>query len=216
MVAKADGNNSSETLDGTIVIRDVTITRSNGKPIYVQYQLNGSPSVYADYEMEITGLVLKDANDTLVLGNPKRLLFRDSSIELVQPEGNNAGPQPFGDNVGVQIANYISGDITIDNVDVFMESTLYRIDFRPEGRSAVPFEIISFRTGADVSLTVKNSDVVFGNILASDVAAFKVKGQTGSVTIDGAASVNNTAKEGSSNAPGINRIGNVSGTIRFN
>ena len=59
MFAKADGNNHSETVDGRIVIRDVTITRSNGKPIYVQYQLDGSPSVYANYEMEITGLVLK-------------------------------------------------------------------------------------------------------------------------------------------------------------
>ena len=97
-----------------------------------------------------------------------------------------------------------------------MESTLYRIDFRPEERSAVPFEIVNFRSGAEVSLIVKNTDVVFGDILASDVAAFKVKGETGTVTIDGAASVNNTAKEGSSNAPGINRIGNVSGTIRFN
>jgi hypothetical protein len=216
MFAKADGNNHSETLDGRIVIKDVTITRSNGKPIYVQYQLNGSPSVYADYEMEIEGLILEDANDTLVLGNPKRLLFKDSSIELVQPEGNNAGPQPFGDNVGVQIASYISGDITIDNVDVFMESTRYRIDFRPEGTNAVPFEIVNFRSGAAVSLTVKNTDVVFGDILASDVAAFKVKGETGTVTINQGASVNNTATEGSSNTPGINRIGNVSGTIQFN
>jgi hypothetical protein len=219
MFAKADGDSQSEVLGGKIVIKNVTITRSNGKPIYVQYKLDGSSSVYADYEMEIEGLTLRDANDTLVLGNPKRLVFKDSSIELVQPEGNNAGPQPFGDNVGVQIANYISGDITLDNVDVFMESTRYRIDFMPQGSNAVPFEIVNFRSGAVVSLTVKNTDVVFGDILSSDVAAFKVKGETGTVTINGGASLNNTVKEGSSNVPSnnrINRIGNVSGTIGFN
>lgn len=216
MFAKADGDSRGEVLDGQITIKNVTITRSNGKPIYVQYKLDGSAPVYADYEMDIEGLTLKDANDTLVIGNPTSLTFKNSSIELLQPKGNNAGPQPFGDNVGVQVASFISGDVTIDNVDVFMESTRYRIDFEPAGTNAVPFEIWNARSGTMTSLTVKNTDVTFGDIVSADVAAFKVQGNSGTVVINQSASVNNTSKEGSSKAKGINPVGNVSGTIQFN
>jgi outer membrane lipoprotein SlyB len=215
LFADADGDSRNEVLDGLITIKDVTITRSNGKPIYIKYELDGSDPVIADYDMVIEGLTLKDANDTLVISNPSTLTFRNSTIELLQPKGNNAGPQPFGDNAGVQIANFISGDITLDNVDVFMESTRYRIDFGTPGTNAVPFEIWNARSGTTTTLTVKNSDITFGDIVSADVAAFKVQGNSGTVAINESASINNTSKEGSSNAKGINRIGNVSGTIQF-
>jgi hypothetical protein len=219
MYGRSDRTSGSENvLDGDIIIRNVTISRSNGKPIYLQYTFPYNPSAtFGTYHLFIENLDLNDANDTLVIGNPTELDFKDSTVELLQPSGTGAGPNAFGDNAGVLVASYVNSDVTIDNVDVSMENTFYQIDNGPENNNAVPFEVSSDRSDITTTLVVKNSDVTFGDIPSgSDSAAFRVKGNGGTVNIDEDASVNNTSKEGSSDAPGINRIGNVNGTIQFN
>ena len=217
--AERKPGSSDNVLDGDVTIKNVTVNRSNGKPIYMQYLFPyDANNTFGNYNLTIEGLDLNDANDTLVVGNPNRFTFKDSQVELLQPGGNNAGPQPFGDNAGIQIADYRGGDVTIDNVDVFMESPNYRIDFGNPGNNAVPFEIATEGVGVTTNLVVKNSDITFGNIPSgSDTAAFRVKGSNnGTVVINQSESVNNTSRVGSNDGPEINRIGNVSGTIRFN
>jgi hypothetical protein len=202
---------TDNVLDGDIFIKDVTINRSNGKPIYIQYTFpnisDPTPTlpVYGNYNLTIDGLDLNDANDTLVIGNPKKLVFKNSDIELLQPSGNNAGPQEFGDNSGVQIANYNDGgDITIDDVDVYMESPAYRIDFGAVGNNCTSIEIYNDNffvrdssgdpTTLTTEVTVKNSDVTFGTS-NDDVRAFKVRSFGGIVNI-GSGSTNNKSVRG--------------------
>jgi hypothetical protein len=192
-------------LDGGIKIKDVIINRSNGKPIYIKYTFQDptKPKLptpeYGTYTLEIDSLDLNDANDTLVIGNPQKLLFKNSTIELLQPKGNNAGPQPFGDNSGVQIASYKDGgDITLDNVDVYMESPKYRIDFDPEGDNSTPIEIFNstaFASPVITKVTVKNSDVTFGttNLPANEVS-FKVQSVGGRIDISSASTNNKSVK----------------------
>lgn len=207
--ARADREPSSgeNVLDGNIKIKDVTINRSNGKPIYIKYTfpsrdpLNPTPTpTYGHYNLEIDGLDLNDANDTLVIGNPQKLVFKNSTLEFLQPvgEAGGSGPQPFGDNSAVQVASYNSGgDITFDNVDVYMESPRYRIDFGAEGNNCTPIEIFndnSFTAPITTDVTVKNSEVTFGTS-NSDVYAFKVRSFGGTVNI-GSSSTNNKSVRG--------------------
>jgi hypothetical protein len=213
---------TENVLDGNIKIKNVTINRSNGKPIYIQYTFD-APGVatpeYGNYNLEIDGLDLNDANDTLVVGNARNLIFKNSTIELLQPEGNNAGPQPFGDNSGVQIANYVSGNITLDNVAVFMESTKYRIDFMPEGNNGTPIEVFSdsgFNASVSSTLTIKNSEVTYGpnGILASDVASFRAIADGATITINSAESTNNQSVRGLTKT--TRNGGSVIGQIQVN
>jgi hypothetical protein len=174
---------------------------------------------YGNYNLEIDGLDLNDANDTLVVGNARNLIFKNSTIELLQPEGNNAGPQPFGDNSGVQIANYVSGNITLDNVAVFMESTKYRIDFMPEGNNGTPIEVFSdsgFNASVSSTLTIKNSEVTYGpnGILASDVASFRAIADGATITINSAESTNNQSVRGLTKT--TRNGGSVIGQIQVN
>jgi hypothetical protein len=204
LFARSDrpADSSNNLLDGDIKIKDVTINRSNGKPIYIQYTFPRDglvlPMTYGSYNLEIDGLELNDANDTLVIGNPKKLVFKDSTVDLLQPNGNNAGPQPFGDNSGVQIVNYNDGgDITLDNVDVYMESPKYRIDFGAEGNNCTPIEIYnatSFTPSVTTNLTVKNADVTFGTS-NSAVYALKVRSFGGTLNIS-SGSTNNKSVRG--------------------
>jgi outer membrane lipoprotein SlyB len=114
---------TSNVLDGSIKLKNVTLTGSSGKPIYIQYALTYNPSnTFGNYNLEIEGLTVNDANDTVVIGHPKTLLFKDSEIELIQP---------FGDNVGIDIRTDVDSTLTVDNVDVFMESTEYKLDINP-------------------------------------------------------------------------------------
>jgi hypothetical protein len=209
-------------LDGNIKIKNVTINRSNGKPIYLQYTFDAdgvAAPEYGNYNLEIDGLDLNDANDTLVIGNPRNLTFRNSTIELLQPKGNNAGPQPFGDNSGVQIANYVSGNIILDNVDVFMESTKYRIDFMPESNNGTPIEVFSdtgFNSSVTTNLTIKNSDITYGpnGILSPNVASFRVIADGATIAINSSESTNN--KSVRRLAKTERNGGSVEGDIQFN
>jgi hypothetical protein len=204
--ARGDRTDSGENiLDGDIKIKDVTINRSNGKPIYVKYTFpntsNPTPSIpeFGNYTLEIDGLDLNDANDTLVIGNPNKLVFKNSTIDLMQPVGEDggSGPQPFGDNSGVQIVNYNgAGDITLDNVDVFMESPRYRIDFGGEYDNCTPVEILNdtaFTSSVTTNLTVRNSDITFGTS-HSGVYAMKLKSNGGTINISN--STNNKSVRG--------------------
>jgi hypothetical protein len=155
-------SNSVDTLSGNITIKNVTMNGSSGKPIYIKY---GQGTNYGNYNLLIESLDLNDANDTLVIGNPKKLTFKSSTIELVEP---------FGDNVGINIDESVGSDIEIDDVDVDMESTVYKLDVTP-GNNAAPFIIDSRKSGVTTELTVKNTDIVIGEIAASDVFSFKVR-----------------------------------------
>jgi hypothetical protein len=205
--AFGDSSSGENVLDGNIKIKNVTINRSNGKPIYIKYTFpnknNPNPVApkYGDYNLVIDGLDLNDANDTLVIGNPKKLVFTNSTIDLMQPKGNNAGPQPFGDNSGVQIVSYnTGGDITLDNLDVFMESPKYQIDFGFVSDNCTPIEIYndSFFTNPNpiaTTVTVKNSDITFGTSSLTDVYALKVISRGGTIDI-GSGSTNNKSVRG--------------------
>ncbi len=205
-------NGTGNLISGDITINNVTISRSNGKPIYMKY--DEAATNFGNYNLFIENLTLKDANDTMVIGNAKTLVIKNSDIELSQPAGNNAGSRPFGDNAGTQIFTTTSSRVTLDDVNVMMESTEYEINDTGVRNNAVPFEIVSKNTAT--TLVVKNCDITFGDILSgADSAAFKVKGDgTGVVTITTSESINNTSKEGSSNAPVINPVGTVNGTIQ--
>ncbi len=196
------------TLSGNITIKNVTINHSNGKPIYMKFGQGGN---YGNYSLLIEGLDLNDANDTMVIGNPKTFTFRNSNVELLQPVGisGGSGPQPFGDNAGVLVESKIGSNVTIDNVDVFMQSTKYRIDFRlPEGRNASPFEI-SNRSSSAMALTVKNCDITYGpsGVVDSGSVSFKISGNPGTVNITD--STNNSSSQPAS-------YEGVSGAIQFN
>lgn len=207
LFARGDSTSGENVLDGDIKIKDVTINRSNGKPIYIKYTFpsansSGATPVYGNYNLEIDGLDLNDANDTLVIGNPQKLVFKNSTIDLTQPVGisGGSGPQPFGDNSGVQIVNYNDGgDITLDNVDVFMESPKYRIDFEAPGDNCTPIEIYNhnaYVSSVTTKVLVKNSDITYGtSSLGGNQASFKIQSIGGRVDIN-SASVNNKSVRG--------------------
>jgi hypothetical protein len=193
---KSDSN-SENTLSGNIVIKNVVMKGSNGKPIYTVY---GEGTNYGNYNLLIENLDIQDANDTVVIGNPKTLVFKNSTIEFVKP---------FGDNVGINIDESVGSEMTLDNVDVTMESTEFKLDVDPTGFNATPFIIDSRKSGTTTNLTVKNCDITIGEIAASDVVSFKVRANNSS-TLNITDSTNNKAPRGAQY--GVN----VVGTIQFN
>jgi hypothetical protein len=189
-----NSNQGIDTLSGNITIKNVTINRSNGKPIYMKF---GQGTNYGNYNLLIEGLDLNDANDTMVIGNPKTFVFRNSKVEMLQPVGisGGSGPQAFGDSAGILVQSYINSDVTLDDVDVFMQSTKYRIDFFPQNNNASHFEIASSQAGRTMNLTVKNCDLTYGpnGILDAGSRSIEVTGNAGTVNITG--STNNTSAQ---------------------
>jgi hypothetical protein len=204
--SKSDSN-SANTLSGRITVKDVVMKGSSGKPIYIVY---GEGTNYGNYNLVIDNLDILDANDTVVIGNPARLEFKNSFIELVKP---------FGDNVGINIDNTVDGEIIIDGLEINMESTEYKLDIDSPGFNASPF-IIESRGSAATKLTVKNTDITIEDIAASDVFSFRIRAYDSSTTeiLDVLDGEKNTAPRGVQydNPNSSSDTGTVEGRIQFN
>jgi hypothetical protein len=187
----------SNILEGNITIGNVVIKNSNGKPIY--FKCKDFPcsqsTQYGAYNLTIDKLRLESAFDTLVIGVPGRLTFKDSSIELKQPTVNN---QDFGDNVGIDLEDLLSAPIEFNNVDVFMESPKKNLDDGGESYTAVPFAVTNRKSGSTTNLTVANCDITFGdpdiNWSLSNVKTFKLEVFSGANISITSNSLNNTSQ----------------------
>jgi hypothetical protein len=199
-------------LEGNINIENVTITGSNGKPIYFACKdFPCSQSIeYGEYNLTIDNLRVESAFDTLVVSVPGQFTFRDSFVDLRQPTVNSMA---FGDNVGIDVVDLLSATLTIDNVDVFMQSPRKKLDNGPTDYTAVPFVIGSNRAGGTTTLTVRNSDITFGdpdgNWSLATVKTFKLQAVSGATMNI----VNSTGNTSEATGNDVERNGNIVGTI---
>jgi hypothetical protein len=202
-------DDGSTRLEGNINIEDVVIKNSNGKPIYLKCQAPAcDPNIlYGEYNLTINNLRIESAFDTVVIGSPGTLSFTNSVIEL---------KPPFGDNVGIDIVDTIGASLTLDNVDVFMETTDYILDGNANtDGNGKPFIITSNKPGATTTLTVKNCDITYGDsVNLSSVITFKL--QANNATISIVNSTGNTSEATNpSIQPTITGTGAINGTLEL-
>jgi Bacterial Ig domain len=200
-------DDGSTRLEGDINVEDVIIKNSNGKPIYLKCQLPAcDPNIqYGEYDLTINNVRIESAFDTVVIGSPGKLTFTNSFIEL---------KPPFGDNVGIDIVDTIGASLTLDNVDVFMETTDYILDGNA-GTGGKPFIITSNKPGATTTLTVKNCDITYGDsVNLSSVTTFKLQAFNAIMNL-----TNSTGNISEATNPSIERVvtgtGAINGTLEL-
>lgn len=203
----------SSLLEGNINIKNVTVKNSNGKPLYFKCSdFPCSQSVnYGAYNLTMDNLRVESAFDTLVIGAPGQLTFKNSFVDLRQPTVNN---QDFGDNVGIDVEDVLSASVEFNNVDVFMESPKKNLDDEGESYTAVPFTITNRKSGSTTDLTVANCDITFGepdsNWSLSSVRTFKLSASSGATIAISSDSLNNTSEATGND---VERTGNITGEI---
>ncbi|MGL4609162.1 MAG: Ig-like domain-containing protein [Trueperaceae bacterium] len=193
-------------LEGTIALEHIRIAGGSGKPLYFackDYPCN--PDIaYGGYQLLIDDLTVESAFDTLVIGVPGKLEFKNSSIELKQPHINS---KAFGDNVGIDIVDLLGASLTLEGLKVYMESPRKQLDNGPLDYSAATFVIASDGVGKTTKLTVKNCDLSFGepdaNWSLDTVKTFKLHTILGS----GLESVDSLGNTSEATGAQIERVG---------
>jgi Bacterial Ig domain len=202
-------------LEGKINIENVTITDSNGKPIYFACKdFPCSQSVlYGEYDLTIDNLRVESAFDTLVVSVPGKFTFKNSVVELKQPTVNS---QAFGDNVGIDLTDLLGATLEFDNVDVYMESPKKKLDNGPVTYTAIPFVISSGKPGETTTLVFKNNDITFGqpdsNWSLSTVKTVKLAVASGAAMniVD---STGNTSEATGNDVDRSSVVGTITGTL---
>jgi hypothetical protein len=199
-------------LEGDITIKNVLINNSNGKPIYFKCtDFPCSQSVnYGAYNLTIENLRVENAFDTLVIGAPGSLVFKNSFVDLRQPTVNS---QSFGDNVGIDIEDLLSASLEFNNVDVYMQSPKNKLDNNPINYGAIPFVITNRRPSGTTRLTFLNNDITFGtpdsNWSLGSVRTMRLSASAGaSIAISNSA--NNTSQATGND---VERNGAITGTL---
>jgi hypothetical protein len=202
-------------LEGKINIENVTITGSNGKPIY--FACKDFPCsqsiVYGEYDLTIDNLRVESAFDTLVVSVPGKFTFKNSFVELKQPTVNS---QAFGDNVGIDLTDLLGAILEFDNVDVYMESPKKKLDNGPISYTAIPFVISSNKAGETTTLVFKNNDITFGepdgNWSLSTVKSVKLAVASGA-TMNIVSSTGNTSEATGNDVDRSSVAGTITGTL---